>query len=72
MVGVVGVGEGDLDPADSHTDLLEVEHGRGSRGKVRKAGPEEELGEIGMPPPPRDGPMLAWLMWKQTVLVRGG
>lgn len=56
MVGVVGVGEGDLERAASHTDLLDVEHGRCARGEVPEAGPEEEPRQIDGPPPPRDGP----------------
>jgi hypothetical protein len=34
MVRVVGVGEGDLEPAASYSDLLEVKHGRGAHGEV--------------------------------------
>ena len=56
MVGVIGVGEGDLEPAASRTDLLYGEHGRSARWEVREAGPEEEPGELGSSPPPRDGP----------------
>ena len=56
MVGVVGVGEGDLQPAASHTDLFDGEHGRSARREVRVAGPEEEPSELGKPPPPRNGP----------------
>ena len=56
MVGVVGVGEVDLEPAAFHADLLEGEHGRSARGEVREAGPKEDHGGLGSTPPPRDGP----------------
>ena len=56
MVGVKGVGEGDLEAAASRADLRDVEHGRRARWEVREAGPEEEPGELGSSPPPRDGP----------------